>query len=60
MSHADAFDSGYVAESEGLGFLDNPYGDYTTEARCWVDGYVQSMLDRREVGRGKQEHIPLA
>lgn len=46
------FDEGYIAQTAGKGFLDNPYlvkGDATgIAAACrWIDGYVQSMNDAR-------------
>lgn len=38
---------GYHDEMLGLGFLDNPYPQDSTQARQWVDGYVRSMIERR-------------
>jgi hypothetical protein len=44
---SEPFERGYAAERQGLGFLDNPYPQDSTEARVWVDGYVKSMQDSR-------------
>lgn len=43
----DAYKRGYEDQGKGLGFLDNPYTQYSTEARRWVDGYVKAMQDQR-------------
>lgn len=42
----EAFQTGYDFERQGMGFLDNPFPDGSTEARRYVDGYVKSMRDR--------------
>jgi hypothetical protein len=48
VSGKPAYDCGYEDEVAGKGFFDNPYPDNTTEARRWVDGKVQAIIDLRE------------
>jgi hypothetical protein len=47
------FSEGYEAEKGGKTLLDNPYlsasAPFSIEARQWVDGYVKSMQDRKNV-----------
>lgn len=47
----EAYDRGYEAQKQGLGFLDNPYNTESDEGRRWIDGYVKSMQDQRAVSR---------
>lgn len=37
----------YLDQLDGKGFLDNPYPQWSVEARHWVDGYVSSMIASR-------------
>lgn len=43
----EAYEKGYQSEQAGVGWFENPYRDHTTEARRWVDGKVQAIIDER-------------
>jgi len=51
----EAYKAGYESEPE-KGFLDNPYPDDSDEARIWVDGKVQAIIDIRN-GEYKKDEI---
>lgn len=44
----EAYRRGYDDELNGVGWLNNPFPDSTTEARRWVDGKVQAIVDARK------------
>lgn len=43
----EAYERGYLDHFCGKTFYDNPFEDGTTEARRWVDGRVQGIIDER-------------